>query len=207
MQLLVLMQEYLTEHFDFDATPILDRYNRRMGRMYDDFRDFLVMHYQGGRDDTDFWRSISMNDSARERLDLWRHKTPITTDLDPYFGAIDMKLWFFTLDGLGLLDSGVARREMDYYGPLGRGEPRPPRAAREVRPLRASRGPARPLPGAGPRQPPRSPRSPRRRHARAARTSAAPNAAAAHAAASLACFSPHTVRSRPTTHKLEGAPS
>ena len=116
VQLLVLVQEYLTEHFDFDAQPILDRYNRRMGRMYDDFRDFLVMHYQGGRDDTEFWRSVSMNDSARERLDLWRVKTPITTDLDPYFGAIDMKLWFFTLDGLGLLDSEVARREMDYYG-------------------------------------------------------------------------------------------
>ena len=43
-------------------------------------------------------------------------KTPITTDLDPYFGSIDIKLWFFTLDGLGLLDSEVARREMDYYG-------------------------------------------------------------------------------------------
>ena len=116
VQLLVLVQEYLTDHFDFDAQPILDRYNRRMGRMYDDFRDFLVMHYQGGRDDTEFWRSIGMNDSARERLDLWRHKTPISSDLDPYFGAIDMKLWFFTLDGLGLLDPEVARRELDYYG-------------------------------------------------------------------------------------------
>ena len=43
-------------------------------------------------------------------------KTPLTTDLDAYFGAIDMKLWFFTLDGLGLLDAEVARRELDYYG-------------------------------------------------------------------------------------------
>ena len=43
-------------------------------------------------------------------------KTPLTTDLDAYFGAIDMKLWFFTLDGLGLLDADVARRELDYYG-------------------------------------------------------------------------------------------
>ena len=116
VQLLTLVQEYLSDEFDFDATPILDRYNQRMGRMYDDFRDFLVMHYQGGRDDSEFWRSISINDTARERLDLWRVKTPLSTDLDPYFGAIDMKLWLYTLDGLGLLDPDVARRELDYYG-------------------------------------------------------------------------------------------
>ena len=27
-----------------------------------------------------------------------------------------MKLWLYTLDGLGLLDPDVARRELDYYG-------------------------------------------------------------------------------------------
>ncbi len=116
VQLLTLVQEYLTEDFDFDATPILDRYNQRMGRMYDDFRDLLVIHYQGGRDDSDFWRSVTINDSARERLELWAVKTPLEADLERYFGAIDMKLWMFTLDGLGLLDPEVARRELDYYG-------------------------------------------------------------------------------------------
>ncbi len=116
VQLRTFVLEYLTDEFDFDATPVLDSYNRRMGQMYDDFRDFLVVHYQGGRDDSDFWRSVTINDSARERLELWRLKTPITSDVDQYLGAIDIKLWLYTLDGLGLLDPDAARRELDYYG-------------------------------------------------------------------------------------------
>ena len=145
VQLLTLVQEYLTDEFNFDAMPILDRYNRRMSRMYDDFRDFLVLHYQGGRDDSEFWRSISINDSARERLDLWKVKTPLSTDLDPYFGTIDMKLWLYTLDGLGLLDPAVARRELDYYS-LWDDANRAHRAAAQARPLCPPRHPARRLP-------------------------------------------------------------
>ena len=116
VQLRTLVTEYLTEDFDFDETPVIDSYNRRMGRMYDDFRDFLVMHYQGGRADTPFWRSIGANDSARELLELWRLRTPRASDFADYFGSLSVELWFYTLDGLGLLSRDAAQRELDQYG-------------------------------------------------------------------------------------------
>lgn len=116
VQLRVLLGDYLTDDFDFEATPVMDSYNRRMGQMYDDFRDFLIMHYQGGRNDSDFWRSITVNESARALLDLWRVRVPRRSDLQSYFGSLDLSLWYYTLDGVGILSQEVAQRELEHYG-------------------------------------------------------------------------------------------
>ena len=53
-----------------------DEYNRGMQELYEDVRDFIVLHYKATqRDDTAFWRHVRDMDvpnSLQRKIDLWR---------------------------------------------------------------------------------------------------------------------------------------
>ncbi|WP_305098378.1 tryptophan halogenase family protein [Croceibacterium aestuarii] len=53
-----------------------DEYNRGMSEMYDDVRDFIILHYKATqRDDTAFWRTVrdmDVPDSLKRKMELWR---------------------------------------------------------------------------------------------------------------------------------------
>jgi hypothetical protein len=57
------------------------RYNRQMRQMFDEVRDFIVLHYVGSRrNDTAFWRALSeqrrVPDSLAEQLAFYRESLP-----------------------------------------------------------------------------------------------------------------------------------
>lgn len=63
------------------------RYNGAMADLYEQVRDFIVLHYcLTEREDSDFWRHVGLDHylpaRVSEWLDLWRHKPPSITDLD-----------------------------------------------------------------------------------------------------------------------------
>jgi flavin-dependent dehydrogenase len=70
------------------ASPYLaERFNRKMGLIYEELRDFIQLHYvTSRRDDSAFWRDytndVKISDSLAYRLDLWTFKLPSITDLD-----------------------------------------------------------------------------------------------------------------------------
>ncbi len=70
---LELLTEYLPDRSFHHA--LSETYNRRMSAIYDDVRDFIVLHYLlNRRDDKPFWRdsrSITVPDSLRARLELY----------------------------------------------------------------------------------------------------------------------------------------
>src|SRR5690606_9937730 len=53
-----------------------DEYNRGMGELYEDCRDFIILHYKlTQRDDTPFWRYVrdmEVPEALRRKMDLWR---------------------------------------------------------------------------------------------------------------------------------------
>ena len=53
-----------------------DEYNAGMGELYDDVRDFIILHYKATqRDDTPFWRYVGgmeIPDSLARKIELWR---------------------------------------------------------------------------------------------------------------------------------------
>lgn len=55
-----------------------DEYNRQMQELFEDVRDFVILHYKATRrDDSEFWnhcRTMDVPDSLAARLDLWRSK-------------------------------------------------------------------------------------------------------------------------------------
>ncbi len=116
VQLLVFAEDYMKPPF----TPNDDAasaYNQRIGRQIDDFRTFINTHYVTERDDTPFWRHVRDNcihPETRERLAVWRDHMPKGTDFDRYlsgFPHVEAQLYYPVLDGLGLLDREVAKRE------------------------------------------------------------------------------------------------
>ncbi|VVT01163.1 tryptophan halogenase family protein [Erythrobacter sp. EC-HK427] len=53
-----------------------DEYNRGMADLFDDIRDFIILHYKATqRDDTAFWRYVrdmEIPDTLARKIDLWR---------------------------------------------------------------------------------------------------------------------------------------
>lgn len=117
IQLLVLDRDYLADVFGLDESQ-RDGYNATIGRLYDDFRTFLVMHYRGERADTPFWRHIKASCAeakASARLREWQEHLPRKDDFDGFLGGlphVEAQLYYPILDGLGLVSRELARQEL-----------------------------------------------------------------------------------------------
>ena len=117
VQLLMLAPLLLKTPGRMDAT---DRtaYNAVVARQVDDFRDFINLHYVTEREDTPFWRHVRadcIGQPTRDRLAAWRKKMPERSDFTPLPGGlahVEEQLHYPVLDGLGLLDRGVAKARM-----------------------------------------------------------------------------------------------
>jgi len=111
---------YLIEHalqlfIDFlpsgaGATRGQAKYNELMSDLYDELRDFILLHYViSMRKDTPFWReytqSVVLPPSLGALLALWDEKVPHTTDLQRKMSLFGPANYFFILAGLNRLPS------------------------------------------------------------------------------------------------------
>jgi len=111
--------EHLTDKIETTITEHnIKVYNRNIINMYENLLDFTSLHYQGGRDDSDFWRFIKNEKLATpavfDYIERAKHKIP--SDLhftgNVWGGADD--LWKWSLAGLGLIDKETAKNELIY---------------------------------------------------------------------------------------------
>jgi tryptophan halogenase len=70
-----------------------DRFNRLLAQVYDDIRDFVVLHYAvSNRNDTEFWRDNNIDRaplSLRARLAVWEAAPPSKWDVPSRFAVFD----------------------------------------------------------------------------------------------------------------------
>lgn len=94
-------------------------YNRRVAKMYDDFRDFLVLHYMTPRNDTAFWKWMSNGETATEKvkimIELTKTRTLQTCDFDYYFGSAGAGLHNWIMAGLGMISKDLAMKDISFY--------------------------------------------------------------------------------------------
>lgn len=67
--------------------PIRDAYNQKIAWLYEDLRQFIVLHYcLTDRDDTEFWRDAAKSadhlPALKQKLEIWRHKICENSDLE-----------------------------------------------------------------------------------------------------------------------------
>lgn len=79
-----------------------DEYNRQMAEVFEDVRDFIVLHYKvTARDDGEFWnycRTMDIPDSLAAKLELWRSKGRLFREGRELFGTAS---WVAVLLGQG----------------------------------------------------------------------------------------------------------
>jgi tryptophan halogenase len=71
------IQRLLALFPDHPVSPIeRDEYNRGMKDLYEDIRDFIILHYKATqREDTPFWRHVGameIPETLQRKIDLWR---------------------------------------------------------------------------------------------------------------------------------------
>jgi len=77
---------WLVRHFpDRAMSPLLaDSFNRLTNTLYEEVRDFIVLHYYSSNRTEPFWlaarQEIELPASLAERLELWRHSLPNPVD-------------------------------------------------------------------------------------------------------------------------------
>ena len=81
-----------------------DEYNRQMQAVFEDVRDFVVLHYKATRrDDSEFWnycRTMDVPDSLASKLNLWRGKGRLFREGHELFGTAS---WVAVLLGQGIV--------------------------------------------------------------------------------------------------------
>jgi hypothetical protein len=89
--------------------------------MYDDFKDFLVLHYMGGRTDSEFWKYISSGATKTEFVDtileMSKSRLPTFNDFNEYYGAAGWPLWAWVLAGTNNLLPNVSARDIAWNIP------------------------------------------------------------------------------------------
>jgi tryptophan halogenase len=85
-----------------------DEYNRQMRDVFEDVRDFVILHYKATRrDNSEFWnycRTMDVPDSLAAKLDLWRSKGRIFREGRELFGTAS---WAAVLLGQGIVPEDV----------------------------------------------------------------------------------------------------
>jgi tryptophan halogenase len=81
-----------------------DEYNRQMKDVFEDVRDFVILHYKANRrEDSEFWRycrEMEVPDSLAAKLDLWRAKGRLFREGRELFGTAS---WVAVLLGQGIV--------------------------------------------------------------------------------------------------------
>jgi hypothetical protein len=114
--LATLCFEYIN-NYDIDNQGLRNLYNRRAGKYFDDFADFLSLHYQCGNTKNDFWKYMtkeSATDFVKDIIDISKVRSPDYNDFPKYNGAAGASLWNPTVASLGILKNNTAKNQLDF---------------------------------------------------------------------------------------------
>ena len=114
-----LCHEFLQPTIEDTVNPASIRLcNQRINRMYDDFKDFISAHYQGGRTDSEFWRYMTHDagaptDFVKDIKEMCASRMPTKLDFPNYPGAAGWPSWCYILLGTGQLRPGVTAKYLN----------------------------------------------------------------------------------------------
>ena len=119
---IVQAQQFIFEYLKLTPEETLNDgsrniYNKRTKKLYDDIKEFLIMHYMGGRDDSEFWKCIktgvTKTDFVNDLVEMSNYKIPSHNDFPSYDGSAGWPLYSYVMAGLNLFNKNVANSELD----------------------------------------------------------------------------------------------
>lgn len=123
LQINFFIEQFYTDYIDYKNISMQNIYNRAIGGVWDDIRDFLTIHYITKRNDTEFWKIASSkdcwSDRVKENMMIWSQRMPrgidYKTTVRENFYDLGNTLWYQILHGMHLLDSGIAKKELESF--------------------------------------------------------------------------------------------
>jgi tryptophan halogenase len=102
------IQRLLALFPDKPVSPLeRDEFNRGMKDLYEDVRDFIILHYKATqRDDTEFWRHVremEVPDSLARRIELWKLHGRVFREGYELFGVVS---WVAVMLGQNIWPEG-----------------------------------------------------------------------------------------------------
>ncbi|MCV6606178.1 MAG: tryptophan 7-halogenase, partial [Porticoccaceae bacterium] len=90
----------------FPSDEQQDRYNKVMGDLLDNTRDFILLHYLlTQREDSSFWKAyrhdIQATDRLKQKLELWKSKVPSIIDFSDDISTFAAPSHSFIMYGMG----------------------------------------------------------------------------------------------------------
>ena len=117
IQTLIFVNEFL--HKEKEHTILHNNqevYNKRISLLLSTTVDFISMHYQGGRMDSEFWRYISqeevITDVAKEIVEITKYSIPGYISLNGIYGSFSIPLANWIFAGMGMIDNQKALRSL-----------------------------------------------------------------------------------------------
>jgi tryptophan halogenase len=119
-----IQQTFLLMHrlpnYDDDT---IEKYNKDIGDILINLRDFIILHYITKKDNTQFWKDVQklpIPESLAKNLKKWKKNLPIADD---FKGSTDYKLFseahhIHILAGLNLFDTELIRQEYNMMHPV-----------------------------------------------------------------------------------------
>jgi len=112
-----IQQSFLLMHRlpNYDENTI-EKYNKDIGDILINIRDFVILHYITKKDNTDFWRDISkieLPETLKSNLAKWRKNLPIADDFSHQTGYVLFRdaHYLQVLAGLQLFDQAAITEE------------------------------------------------------------------------------------------------
>lgn len=117
------LENYFSPTMELNSNINQNLYNKQMIGMWEHIKDFIILHYNSKRNDTEFWIEQSSSkrhtESLKSKLDIWKYRMPRNNDYSSadsnnlyYLGNT---LWLQILAGMDLLDSKIAKEELMYF--------------------------------------------------------------------------------------------
>jgi len=93
-----------------------DKYNTEIRNLYDEIKDYIVLHYQGGKTDTPFWKHVTDNDVAtdfvKNIIEISKHRLLNKNDVPDTANSIGYQAWNQVLAGMGFISREVAKKHL-----------------------------------------------------------------------------------------------
>jgi tryptophan halogenase len=96
----------------------IDQYNENVGDLYDEIKEFITLHYMGGKDTSPFWRAVkdhTCTDFVKNIIEISKHRFLTEEDIPNRHNTISYKAWNQVLAGLGYIGKDVAIKELGSF--------------------------------------------------------------------------------------------
>ena len=122
LQINRFIEQFFTNDMSFNQHAI-DLYNNDITSIWNDIKDFIVLHYQTPRKDTDFWKEASSRKRRSDRLnsllELWKTRMPRSAEYRGVNGSnfynLGNTLWIQVLWGMKLVEPDIAKNELKNF--------------------------------------------------------------------------------------------